>query len=37
MDWTMRREGNFYADLGLHFDAEERTIQSKFRRLYEFP
>jgi len=33
IDWDMRRKGNFYSDLGLSFGAEERTIQSKFRRL----
>jgi preprotein translocase subunit Sec63 len=36
VDWDMQRKGDFYADLGLNFDAEDRAIQSRFRRLYEY-
>lgn len=32
-DWVLQREGNFYRDLGVPFDAEEKRIRSKARRL----
>lgn len=32
-DWDIRRTGDFYQDLGLRPDVEEREIKSKFRRL----
>lgn len=32
-DWDIRRQGDFYQDLGLTPDVEEREIKSKFRRL----
>lgn len=33
-DYWMRRESDFYQDLGLNLDADEKKIKSKFRRLY---
>ncbi|MCJ1423825.1 hypothetical protein MMC29_001710 [Sticta canariensis] len=32
-DYLMRRESDFYQDLGLNLDADEKKIKSKFRRL----
>ncbi|KAI9706050.1 MAG: hypothetical protein M1836_005456 [Candelina mexicana] len=32
-DWQIRREGDFYQDLGVSQDIDERGIKSKFRRL----
>jgi hypothetical protein len=34
VDWDIRRRGDFYLDLGLDFNAEDKAIQSRFRRLY---
>ncbi|KAI0913862.1 hypothetical protein F4824DRAFT_237198 [Ustulina deusta] len=31
--WELQRGGSFYASLGVPFDASERTIKSRFRRL----
>ena len=33
-DWQLRREGDFYTTLGVPPDADERRIQSRFRKLY---
>ena len=33
-DWQLRQQGDFYTALGVPPDADERTIQSKFRKLY---
>ncbi|KAI0156800.1 membrane associated DnaJ chaperone-like protein [Xylariaceae sp. FL1272] len=32
-DWELRRSGNYYHDLGVPFDASEKDIKSRFRRL----
>lgn len=32
-DWQLQRDGDFYSLLGVPFDADERKIQSQFRRL----
>ncbi|KAI8633698.1 membrane associated DnaJ chaperone-like protein [Xylariaceae sp. FL1651] len=32
-DWELRRAGTFYGDLGVSFEASERDIKSRFRRL----
>ncbi|KZF24311.1 hypothetical protein L228DRAFT_94160 [Xylona heveae TC161] len=32
-DWELRRAGDFYQDLGLPYNVEEKTIKSRFRRL----
>lgn len=32
-DWELRRGGSFYTSLGVPFDASEREIKSRFRRL----
>ncbi|KAF2093467.1 membrane associated DnaJ chaperone-like protein [Rhizodiscina lignyota] len=32
-DWQIQREGNFYRDLGVSYDAEEKRIRSRTRRL----
>jgi hypothetical protein len=32
-DWQLQQEGNFYSLLGVPPDAEEKKIQSQFRRL----
>ncbi|KAI9695151.1 MAG: hypothetical protein M1820_008857 [Bogoriella megaspora] len=34
-DWQLRRDGDYYSSLGVSPGAEERAIQSRFRRLYE--
>ena len=31
--WEIRRSGDFYADLGVPVDVEDRALQTKFRRL----
>jgi len=33
-DWQMQRDGTFYSLLGLPLNADERRIQTNFRRLY---
>lgn len=33
-DYEIRRAGNFYQDLGLSPDVDDKAIKSKFRRLY---
>ncbi|KAI9825680.1 MAG: hypothetical protein M1832_001024 [Thelocarpon impressellum] len=32
-DWQLRRDGDFYRDLGVGVDVDERGIKSRFRRL----
>ena len=34
VDWNVQREGDFYRDLGLPFDVQEKRLQSHFRKLY---
>ena len=36
-DWQLRREGDFYTILGVLPSADERAIQSRFRKLYVRP
>lgn len=33
-DWQLRRQGDFYTILGVLPSADERVIQSRFRKLY---
>jgi len=33
-DWSLRRASDFYRDLAVPLDADERKIQGQFRRLY---
>ena len=33
-DWNVRRAGDFYADLGVPYDVDDKALQSRFRRLY---
>lgn len=33
-DYWIRQQSDFYQDLGLSLDADEKKIKSKFRRLY---
>jgi hypothetical protein len=32
-DWTLQRQSDFYKDLGVPVDADEKRLQSRFRRL----
>lgn len=32
-DWQLRQAGDFYQDLGVRHDVDERGLQSRFRRL----
>lgn len=36
-DWEIQRAGDFYTDLGVPYDADDRAIQSRFRKLYVHP
>jgi len=36
-DWQLRQAGSFYQDLGVAYDATDKAIQSRFRRLYDVP
>lgn len=33
-DWSLHRAGDFYRDLAVPLDVDERKIQSQFRKLY---
>jgi hypothetical protein len=33
VDWNVRREGDFYRDLGVPLDVQEKRLQSHFRKL----
>jgi hypothetical protein len=33
-DWSLQRASNFYRDLAVPLDADERKIQAQFRKLY---
>jgi hypothetical protein len=35
VDWELQRRGDFYRDLGVAVDTDEKWIQSKFRKLYD--
>jgi hypothetical protein len=35
VDWNVQREGDFYRDLGVPMDVQEKRLQSHFRKLYE--
>lgn len=32
-DWQLQRTGDFYQDLGVSHDVDEKALQSRFRRL----
>lgn len=32
-DYYLRQDGNFYSDLGVGLDADEKIVKSRFRRL----
>ncbi|KAG8533681.1 uncharacterized protein KY384_001422 [Bacidia gigantensis] len=36
-DYALRQEGDFYQDLRVSLDADEKQIKSKFRKLYRLP
>jgi hypothetical protein len=33
-DWQLQGKGDFYRDLGVPVDVDEKRLQSRFRRLY---
>jgi hypothetical protein len=33
VDWSVQREGDFYRDLGVPMDVQEKRLQSHFRKL----
>lgn len=35
-DYWIRQQSDFYQNLGVTFDADEKKIKSRFRRLYDF-
>jgi hypothetical protein len=33
VDWDLQKKGDFYTDLGVPVDVDEKKLQSRFRRL----